>query len=472
MLFCMIMPLLGFAQEETRIVDSLQNVLASQQGRDKVLTMIELTWDFYDISFDDCIDWGEKAIAEAQRLQLPDLEAKANYVLGIQYAYHSDLDLARHYLQAAYRQFDALDDTKNAFESLWNIASYELAYGSMDSANHYYENALDLALIMSDSSAAAYVMANIAIIHYRQKELGEAVETYQKVRRIAKSIGMGRMAMQAESNLATLYVESGRVDEAKTTLHQLIPKLQAENDAYLLVTACKTMGNIFGFHQIDYDSAMYYLKLSMDYADAPAAITEDLKNMRMYKSDVLSDMAKISFLQGIPRKALQLYDEALQLAEAESYLSGQMTAFLGLGTVYAVIGEPSKSLKCLGAYSDLEAKSGITMMHSATKLPLILDYARLGRYDDLEKMVSDIDDERASLFRENADLFERNIMLEETVADLTNQHKQQSQTLESLQSQVKQCKLAFFGLLALLLAASLFALILAIVRKKSSKSVN
>ena len=298
LLFCMIMPLFGFAQEETRIVDSLQNVLASQQGRDKVLTMIELTWDFYDISFDDCIDWGEKAIAEAQRLQLPDLEAKANYVLGIQYAYHSDLDLARHYLQAAYRQFDALDDTKNAFESLWNIASYELAYGSMDSANHYYENALDLALIMSDSSAAAYVMANIAIIHYRQKELGEAVETYQKVRRIAKSIGMGRMAMQAESNLATLYVESGRVDEAKTTLHQLIPKLQAENDAYLLVTACKTMGNIFGFHQIDYDSAMYYLKLSMDYADAPAAITEDLKNMRMYKSDVLSDMAKISFLQG------------------------------------------------------------------------------------------------------------------------------------------------------------------------------
>ena len=149
-----------------------------------------------------------------------------------------------------------------------------------------------------------------------------------------------------------------------------------------------------------------------------------------------------------------------------------MTAFLGLGTVYAVIGEPSKSLKCLGAYSDLEAKSGITMMHSATKLPLILDYARLGRYDDLEEMVSDIDDERASLFRENADLFERNIMLEETVADLTNQHKQQSQTLESLQSQVKQCKLAFFGLLALLLAASLFALILAIVRKKSSKSVS
>ena len=50
------------AQEDTRIVDSLSSVLVSQEGREKVLTMIELTWEFYDISFDDGIRWGEKAI--------------------------------------------------------------------------------------------------------------------------------------------------------------------------------------------------------------------------------------------------------------------------------------------------------------------------------------------------------------------------------------------------------------------------
>ena len=35
------------AQEDTSIVDSLQSVLAIQEGSDKVRTMIELTWDFY-----------------------------------------------------------------------------------------------------------------------------------------------------------------------------------------------------------------------------------------------------------------------------------------------------------------------------------------------------------------------------------------------------------------------------------------
>ena len=111
----MALSVVASAQIDTRIVDSLQEAYAAQEGRDKVLTMIELTWDFYDVSFDDCIDWGEKAVKEANRLGYKDLEAKANSVLGIQYAYHADLDLARQYLQESYNQFDALSDTKNAF---------------------------------------------------------------------------------------------------------------------------------------------------------------------------------------------------------------------------------------------------------------------------------------------------------------------------------------------------------------------
>ena len=77
--------------QETHVVDSLQDVLATQEGREKVKTMMELTWEFYDISFDDCIAWGEKAKAEAKLLNQADLEAEANYTLGTQYAYHTKI---------------------------------------------------------------------------------------------------------------------------------------------------------------------------------------------------------------------------------------------------------------------------------------------------------------------------------------------------------------------------------------------
>lgn len=167
-LFVLLLSLTGYAQEDTHIVDSLRSVLPTQEGREKVLTMIELTWEFYDISYDDCLDWGEKAIKEAQNLGLKDLEAKANYVLGIQYAYHGDLDLAKEYLSQAYSHFTLLGDTKNAFESLWNLATYEMTLGSIDTAYAVYEDALALAKQMNDTSAYAYVISNMGLIWYKR----------------------------------------------------------------------------------------------------------------------------------------------------------------------------------------------------------------------------------------------------------------------------------------------------------------
>ena len=41
----------SFAQEETRIIDSLESVMAKQEGREKVETMMELSKAFFDFSF-------------------------------------------------------------------------------------------------------------------------------------------------------------------------------------------------------------------------------------------------------------------------------------------------------------------------------------------------------------------------------------------------------------------------------------
>ena len=58
----------AFAQEEMQVIDSLERVMAKQEGRERVETMMELSKAFVDFSFDDCINWGEKAIKEAASL--------------------------------------------------------------------------------------------------------------------------------------------------------------------------------------------------------------------------------------------------------------------------------------------------------------------------------------------------------------------------------------------------------------------
>ena len=104
-----------FAQEETRAIDSLQDVMRYQEGHEKVLTMMELSRVFFDFSFDDCIDWSEKAIQLAHETHDVELDGDANFALGIHYGYHSDLDLAQLYLKRSLHHYQQSGNEDKAF---------------------------------------------------------------------------------------------------------------------------------------------------------------------------------------------------------------------------------------------------------------------------------------------------------------------------------------------------------------------
>ena len=315
-----------------------------------------------------------------------------------------------------------------------------------------YDDALQLAEQLNDSLSCAYVFSNLAIISYRKDDCVAALDYYFQSRKIAKDLGMKQMEIQAGTNIATIYSEIGKPLEAKRMFEELLPDLEAAEDYYVLQNTCKSLGSLYAHEIINYDSAMYYFEKSMYYADCQVKKKIDQNLMRILKSDVLSEMAYISGQRGDFEAALKGYAEALALAEDESHLSGQMTACIGLGTVYSQLGQAKKSLQYLNRFFELEAKSGITNMRSSVRLPLILDYARLGRYDDLEATLRDMDDERAALVRENADLYDRNRELEETVVNLVAREEQQNETLEAQQTRLWHYRFAFFGILGLVLA--------------------
>lgn len=444
----------GIAQE-TRIVDSLQEAYASQEGREKVKTMIELTWDFYDVSFDDCISWGEKAVKEANTLGYGDLEAKANYVLGIQYAHHADLDLAKDYLRRSYAQNMALADTANAFEALWSIATYELTLGNVDSSAIAYDKALNLAEQLKDSLSIVHIFLNQAAIHHQKSEYQQSLNIYIKAKRVATDLGATSLAMQAHSNIATVYMESGKPVEAKEMFLSLLPQLEANEDYWFMQNVYMNLGSLYVNDFVNYDSAMHYFEKSIHCADFQVQRPFEQNRMRVLKSDVLSEMANISFLRGDSHAALKGYAEALALAEAENHLTGQMIACAGFGKIYAQLGQASKSMAYLNRYYELEAKTGVTKMHIAVRLPLVLNYARLGRFDELEKELRDIDEERAAFLRENVDLHDRNHELEETVENLVRRMEEQDAQNEALQTRLRRCRMAIFGCLALALATLL-----------------
>ena len=465
--FCL--SLTTFSQEETRVVDSLLRVLEHQEGHEKVLTMIELTWEFYDISFDDCIDWGEKAIAESQSLGYADLQAKANYVLGTQYAYHGDLDLAKVYLNQAYSQFLALNDTKNAFESLWNLATYEVTLGSIDTAYVAYENALSLAKQLNDTSASASVLSNMGLIWYKRGNPEMSLRYNREAQDLFEAIGDDWNMCRRQSNIAVVYMERGRYEDAMEIYWKTLPRFEAYGDNYYSFTACKNIGMIYENVFVNYDSALFYLQKAIDCGGRPMPYRENAVFLNNEESGVIVEQGNIMVARGEYENAISAYKEALFLAESNAYYLGQMEACIGLVKVYAQTGQPAKALQFYQRYSALEKKSGIIRLHDNLHKPLIITYARLGRFEEMTKELEALDELYMARMRETSDLYEQYDQLQAEASGLLEQYESQNQQISNLKTQRNHYRLAFFGLLAIVLFAAFLLVAYKIVRKKRTK---
>ena len=440
------------AQEEMRVVDSLENVVVTQQGAERIKTMIQMVWAFYDVSFDDGIEWGEKAMRLAHESGELELEAQAAYALGMQFGYHNDLDLAQDYLKKANNLYEEAGNEEKAFDALWNQAYFELILGNMDSACVAYKAVLSVAERRHDTLACAQTLANLAVIHFQLNDFNASIEALKSSREYYVFLNDSANLAQTDFNLATLYGEYGMVDEARKLYVDVIPLLKAYKNYDFLLLAYKNYGLLFERDFVNYDSACYYFDKALEVTAIEDLSRQDRQTMSNAKADVLVELGNVAFERKDYRQAVDYYEEAMALAEGNHYHFGQMQAALGLGQLYARQGQAAKSLHYLEKYAEEASSSGITMMEHSVRKSLISDYARLGRFDEMEREIEKLDEQRASLLRENVDLYDKTSSLQDETQWLLSKYETQNTQIETLQNQRNYYRLAFYGLLAIVLA--------------------
>lgn len=450
LLFVLLVPR-AWSQTDTHIVDSLLDVLSSQQGRERVLTMMELTWEFYDISFDESTTWGEKAIAEAQAMDSTNLVAKANYVLGMQYCFHGDLDLAKGYLNKSCQLYRDLGNLERLFNSQWQKARYEQAKGNVDSSFAYYESALVTAQKMHDTVAYTDVQYNMAVILYEKGELNRSKAEYLRLRDYYIQKNDDFYLPMVNLNLAAIEMELGNASVARSSFYSLIPDFEANSDNTNLMYLYKNLGTIYLDDFINYDSALICLQTARRYSE--------VAEYTYFASDVVNELGNAYFKLEDYDASMRCYEEALVEAEKIQYHGGMAAAFAGMGQVYYKLGKAQKSLDCYQKCFEMESKMGNEKYRTKLGGELVRDYARLGRFDDMEAELSVIEDNRKALIRENADLFDENLRLQAEVEDLCSDNQSQSNQIDILTTRAKHYQLAFFGLLGLVLVALLFVIL-------------
>ena len=458
-----------FAQDETRVIDSLESVMAKQEGREKVLSMIELSKAFFDFSFDDCVDWSEKAIQLSQEIGDVELEADAVFSLGIHYGYHADLDLSQVYLKNSFDLYQQSGSEAKAFESLWNLAYFELLLGNMDTACVAFQKVLSVAEQRHDSLAYAQASDNLAFVQYQRHDFDGAIKAYELSRNIYALLNDSLAVAQTNLNLAIILGECGRTKEARKLFVKVIPELEAFQENYLLLTAYKNYGMLFARDFINYDSASYYFEKALVCTESETLSRADRQTIDNTKADLLVEMGNVAVSRHDDLFAMNYFKEAFVLAEKNKYHFGLMQAALSLGQLYAYQGDATLSLHYLDIYAEEANKSGITMMESSAKKPLILDYARLGRFDEMALELDALDEQKRALQRENSDLYDQLSTTQDEMQGLLQQYESQSEQIQTLQTQRNQYRLAFFGLLAIALFALALLIAYKIVRKKRAK---
>ena len=458
-----------FAQEETRVIDSLESVMAKQEGREKVLTMIELSIAFFDFSFDDCIDWSEKAIQLSREIGDMQLEADALFSLGINYGYHFDLDLSQIYLKNSFDLYQQLGNEDKAFESLWNLAYFELILGNMDTAYMAFQKVLSVAEQRHDSLAYAQASENLAYVQYQRHDFDGTIKAYETSRKIYALLDDSLAVTHTNLNLAIVLNECGRTKEARNLFAKVIPQLEAFQEIDMMLLAYKNYGMLFARDLVNYDSASYYFEKALSCLGMESLSRADRQTMAYSKVDLLVEMGNVAVNCHDEMTAKSHFENAFSLAEKNKYHLGMMQSALSLGQLYASQGKATISMHYLEIYAKEAKQSGITMMESAVKKPLIINYARLGRFDEMASELDAFDEYRQALQRENNDLHDQISTLQDEAQGLLQQYESQNAQIETLRTHRNHYRLAFFGLLAIALFAVVLFLAYKIVRKKRAK---
>ena len=461
LVFCCL-SLNAFAQDEVMVIDSLESVMAKQEGKERVETMMELSKAFADLFFDDCIHWGERAIEEAARLQDDDLVAKAYWKIGLRYLHHYEFDLAHEQFVVAW---DILKDKQKASEQLMDVLNYkgyvELYMGEIDSALATYQQTLKVSETLGDEANCADVYNGMAYLYFQQGRFEKAMECFHDARSRYERLQDTLSVAQCDNNISNIYVEWQQFDEALALLQKAIPVFEQNEDEASLAHAYQNLGAIYATGHVNMDSALVYLNKSIvcakNVGDQVTLIEDEL------------ELAGVLRHLGREKDAINLYQSALHSSETMGYVIGMLEAYKNLGIHYNETGDFTTSAVYLKRCLDLASEKGNQLYVNTVRPYLIADYARLGQLMEMKRELGLMQDDYMGIVNENSVLSNELSRIQYNVEDLLGQYDSQNIQIQTLQAQRNHYRLAFFGLLAIVLFMAVLFVAYKIVRKKRLK---
>lgn len=426
--------------------------------------MAELSRALFDISFDDCISFGETAVQEAKNLSDDNLTIWALVKLGMRYMDHYDFDLSHDCFEQAVTIINNQEGGvgPEVLDLLNNRGKVELLMGDMDKALSTFTLALEVSELFEDEMNCADVINNMAYIYFQQDDFDKALEYFNDARRRYEQLQDTLSVAQCDNNISNIFVQRQQYYDAKILLLRAIPMFEKYEDDASLAHAYQNLGVIYASGLVNLDSALYYLRKSIicaENVDDQITLIED----EIELANILKSLNRES-------EAISLYQSALHSSEVIGYANGKMESYKNIGIYYNETGDFTTSAVYLKRCMDMATEKGNLLYVNTVRPYLIADYARLGQLIEMKRELGLMNDNFIGIVNENNALSEELSCILDETADLLADYEFQNNQIETLETQRNHYRLAFYGLLAIALFVVivwLFRIILLYTRNRS-----
>lgn len=321
-------------------IDSLENVLKTQNGKDKIPTLDKLARTYEPISPELRLKYSLEFIKLAKQADIDSLVANALTALSISYYYNSNLDSAIFYTELALIKYEELKDTLRTAALLLNLGVFYTNMGQTDKALEKYLQSLKIKQKRNDSLGIALAHNNIGAVYFDMSEYKKAIQSFQNALKIHNNISNYSSHPRLYLNMSKCFFELTKIDfyQNNSTQDNDYKKLLFSNDNIIDIEKLSPQGIAY------FDSTRFYLMKSYDYYS---------------RNDDEIGLAELNLYLAMIELNLNNLDKALELLNESEIILKKHNIYLELtklknyqGFIYYLKHNYSKSIEIINKSND------------------------------------------------------------------------------------------------------------------------
>lgn len=316
----------AFAENDIRLIDSLNQLISVQTGSERLQTLLALSEAYRIVSYDKSMKTGWEALTYADEQGFHELKALVLKSLGQSAQNTGDYDLASAYFEKALEAYEYIGNKEGIADIhillgilLQNTSEYEVSI-------QHLQQAISIANDLKNDTIYLAATNGLGASYYETGKFNEAMDAYYQVQILSKKMGDTLKLGISLMNSGMIYWQWDQNNKAIDYLKQALEIFETQNSFEYLSMAYNNLGLIFFNDKNEPDTAYLYFNKSL-------AIRETLGNP-ISIANVLLNMANVYSSKDNFEKAEPVYFRALQIYESSTFIQGIIRTFFHLGEAY------------------------------------------------------------------------------------------------------------------------------------------